>query len=103
MLRRNGVFAVNVLRAEQEPLSRFFASKDRPRGLDAFRGIDHHEAVTGSPLLDGAVIHMDCRLDATNDAGDHLIFIGEVLAIGVEPEARPLIFHGGSYHLLRGG
>jgi flavin reductase (DIM6/NTAB) family NADH-FMN oxidoreductase RutF len=79
------------------------ASKDRPRGLDAFRGVDHHEAVTGSPLLDGAVVHRDCRLDATNDAGDHLIFIGEVLAIGVEPEARPLIFHGGSYHLLRGG
>jgi flavin reductase (DIM6/NTAB) family NADH-FMN oxidoreductase RutF len=46
---------------------------------------------------------MDCRLDATNDAGDHLIFIGEVLAIGVEPEAKPLIFRGGSYQLLRDG
>jgi flavin reductase (DIM6/NTAB) family NADH-FMN oxidoreductase RutF len=102
VISRNGVFAVNVLSAEQEPLSRFFASKDRPRGLDAFRGVDHHEAVTGSPLLDGAVVHMDCRLAATHEAGDHLIFIGEVLAIGVEPEAKPLIFHGGGYQLLKG-
>jgi flavin reductase (DIM6/NTAB) family NADH-FMN oxidoreductase RutF len=102
VISRNGIFAVNVLSAEQEPLSRFFASKDRPRGLDAFRGVDHHEAVTGSPLLDGAVVHMDCRLAATHEAGDHLIFIGEVLAIGVEPGAKPLIFHGGSYQLLKG-
>jgi flavin reductase (DIM6/NTAB) family NADH-FMN oxidoreductase RutF len=29
---------------------------------------------------------MDCRLDATNDAGDHLIFIGEVLASAWSPK-----------------
>ena len=29
---RNGVFAVNILSQEQEPLSRYFASRDRPRG-----------------------------------------------------------------------
>src|SRR5436853_2162452 len=49
----NGVFAVNVLAAEQEPLSRFFSSKDRPRGRDAFRDVPHSTAVTGSPILDG--------------------------------------------------
>ena len=100
-ISRNGVFAVNVLSAEQEPLSRFFASKDRPRGRDAFRSVSHHEAISGSPLLDGAAACLDCRLAATHDAGDHVIFIGEVLALHVEPEAEPLLFHGGSYALLR--
>ena len=38
MIQRNGVFAVNILGADQEPLSRFFASKERPRGRDALRG-----------------------------------------------------------------
>ncbi len=60
VISRNGVFAVNVLSADQEPLSNFFASKSRPRGRDAFRGVAHHEAVTGSPLLDGAAVHLDC-------------------------------------------
>ena len=101
VIRSSGVFAVNVLSSDQEPLSRFFASKDRPRGRDAFRGVDHHEAITGSPLLDGAAAHLDCRLAETHEAGDHLIFIGEVVALEVEPDVEPLLFHGGSYALLK--
>jgi flavin reductase (DIM6/NTAB) family NADH-FMN oxidoreductase RutF len=100
VITSNGVFAVNVLADDQEPLSRFFSSKERPRGRDAFRGVDHHEAVTGSPLLDGAAAHMDCRLHATHAAGDHLIFIGEVVALGIAPDATPLLFHGGGYAYL---
>ena len=45
VIQEIGAFAVNVLSAAQEPLSRFFASKDRPRGRDAFRDVphgDHH-------------------------------------------------------------
>jgi flavin reductase (DIM6/NTAB) family NADH-FMN oxidoreductase RutF len=98
----NGVFAVNVLAADQEPMSRFFSSKDRPRGRNAFRSVPHHEAVTGAPLLDGAAAHMDCRLHATHEAGDHLIFIGEVVALAIEPDAKPLLFHGGGYAYLAG-
>jgi flavin reductase len=101
VIARNGVFAVNILSKDQEPLSRFFASKDRPRGVNAFQGVDHHEAVTGSPLLDGAAGYVDCRLATTHDAGDHLLFVGEVLALGVDPEVEPLVFHGGRYAFLR--
>jgi flavin reductase (DIM6/NTAB) family NADH-FMN oxidoreductase RutF len=96
----NGAFAVNVLSAEQEPISRYFASKDRPRGRDAFSEISHHEAVTGSPIIDGVCGHLDCRLHASHEAGDHLIFIGEVVSIGSDPEIPPLLFHGGAYGLL---
>src|SRR5437588_2706522 len=34
-IEQNGVFAVNVLAEDQEPISRFFASKERPRGSQA--------------------------------------------------------------------
>jgi 3-hydroxy-9,10-secoandrosta-1,3,5(10)-triene-9,17-dione monooxygenase reductase component len=100
MIRRNGVFAVNILSAGQEPISRFFASKDRPRGRDAFRGVPHHEAVSGSPILEDAAGWVDCSLDAVHEAGDHHILIGEVLALGIDREARPLLFHGGTYCFL---
>jgi flavin reductase len=99
-ISRNGVFAVNILAEEQEPLSRYFASRDRPKGRDAFKEVDHHIATSGSPILTGAAAFLDCRLHATHDAGDHLIFIGEVLELDVNDGATPLVFHGGGYRLL---
>jgi flavin reductase (DIM6/NTAB) family NADH-FMN oxidoreductase RutF len=99
-IRRNGCFAVNVLHADQEPLSRYFASRDRPRGRDAFREVPHRIAASGSPVLDGALGYLDCRLHTSHSAGDHDIFIGEVLELGSNPDGEPLIFHGGRYKLV---
>jgi flavin reductase (DIM6/NTAB) family NADH-FMN oxidoreductase RutF len=102
-IRRNGCFAVNVLRAEQEPLSRYFASRDRPRGRDAFGEVPHRVAASGSPVLEGAIGYLDCRLHTSHDAGDHEIFIGEVLELGFDPDGEPLVFHGGGYKLVAAG
>jgi flavin reductase len=98
---RNGAFAVNILGADQEPLSRYFSSKDRPRGRDAFREVAHTLGTTGSPILDGVVCYLDCSLNASHPAGDHEIFIGEVLTIGIDENVAPLLFHGGGYRYLR--
>jgi flavin reductase (DIM6/NTAB) family NADH-FMN oxidoreductase RutF len=101
-IEQNGCFAVNVLHAEQEPLSRYFASRDRPRGRDAFKEVAHRTAASGSPILDGAIAYMDCRLHHAHEAGDHQIFIGEVLDLGHDPDGLPLLFHGGKYKLVGG-
>jgi flavin reductase len=100
-LEANGCFAVNILGAEQEPLSRYFSSKDRPRGQDAFRDVSHGTGPSGSPLLDGVAAYLDCSLHETHTAGDHKIFIGEVLALEVNAEVTPLLFHGGGYRYFR--
>jgi flavin reductase (DIM6/NTAB) family NADH-FMN oxidoreductase RutF len=100
-IARNGVFAVNILAADQEPLSRYFSSKSRPRGRDAFREVSHRVGTSGSPILDRVAGHLDCRLQAMHEAGDHHIFIGEVLDLAVAPELEPLLFHAGRYrHVL---
>jgi flavin reductase (DIM6/NTAB) family NADH-FMN oxidoreductase RutF len=96
-IEQNRCFAVNVLHADQEPISRYFASRDRPRGRDAFREVAHRTAASGSPILDGAIAYLDCRLNGAHDAGDHQIFIGEVLELGLDPDGTPLVFHGGRY------
>jgi flavin reductase len=101
LIRENGIFAVNILAAEQEPLSRYFASKDRPRGRDAFADIAHKTAASGSPVLDGSVGYLDCKLHTSHDAGDHVICIGEVLALDFSHETAPLLFHGGGYRYLK--
>jgi flavin reductase (DIM6/NTAB) family NADH-FMN oxidoreductase RutF len=96
-IEQNRVFAVNILSVEQEPLSRYFASKERPHGKDAFREIAHRTEVTGSPVLEGAAAYLDCRLAASHPAGDHVIFIGEVVALGIDQTTKPLLFHQGQY------
>jgi len=101
-IERNGVFAVNILHADQEPLSRYFASRDRPRGRDSFKEVSHRVATSGSPILDGVAAYLDCRLHASHTAGDHEIFIGEVLELGVGEDTTPLLFHGGGYRLIAG-
>jgi flavin reductase len=100
-IERNRCFAVNILGADQEPLSRFFASKERPRGRDAFRSVPHTVLATGSPILDGVAAYLDCELHAAHEAGDHRIFIGEVLELGVDHDVSPLVFAGGEYRLLQ--
>jgi flavin reductase (DIM6/NTAB) family NADH-FMN oxidoreductase RutF len=102
-IQQNGVFCVNVLGAEQEPISRFFAWRDRPRGWEGFEEIPHRTAVTGSPVIEGAAGFLDCRLHAAHEAGDHQIFIGEVVALSSDSEVQPLLFHGGGYRFLREG
>jgi flavin reductase (DIM6/NTAB) family NADH-FMN oxidoreductase RutF len=99
-IQQNRCFAVNILHADQEPISRYFSSRDRPKGRDAFREVAHRIGASGSPLIDGAAGYLDCRLHADHEAGDHRIFIGEVLELGFDPEAKPLLFHGGQYRLI---
>jgi flavin reductase len=99
-IRGNGVFAVNILGDEQAEISRYFAWRDRPKGQDAFRDVPHSSIVTGSPVIEGAAGYLDCRLTSEHEAGDHLIFVGEVLALGFDPDVRPLVFHHSRYRLL---
>jgi flavin reductase (DIM6/NTAB) family NADH-FMN oxidoreductase RutF len=101
IIDQNGVFAVNVLGAEQEALSRYFSSKERPRGVDAFKEISHRRGRSGSPILEGVAAFLDCRVTARHPAGDHIIFIGEVLALGIDSSVEPLLFHLGQYRYLR--
>jgi len=102
-IEQNGAFAVNILGAHQEPISRYFSSRDRPHGEAAFSEIPHESLVTGCPVLEGSAAYLDCRLADSHEAGDHIIFIGEVLAMGVDADVEPLLFHGGTYCKLTKG
>lgn len=102
-IQRNGVFAVNILVTEQEPISRYFSSRDRPRGRDAFRDIAHRTGVTGSPIIEGAAAFLDCRVHDSHTAGDHEILVGEVVGLEANFDVEPLLFFGGGYRLMGPG
>ena len=101
LLDRTGVFAVSVLAAEQEELSRWFASPRRGSGPGQFADVPCVAApATGAPVIQGCLAWFDCRVTAAHQAGDHTLFIGEVAALGAEDDGAPLVFFRGGYHRL---
>lgn len=99
LLPRTGFFAASILHAGQEALSRFFATPGH-RGVGEFDAIATFECVTGAPILTDALAYVDCRVTATVPAGDHTLYLGEVVAMGQGDEAPPLLYYQGRYRLL---
>lgn len=97
MLPLAGTFGVNVLNQEQREISDYFARRLYPDPNDELRDLPYHLGITGSPLIDGSVAHLECRIVEILGGGDHAIFIGEVLAASIESDQPPLLFHRGRY------
>ncbi|HEY4631126.1 MAG TPA: flavin reductase family protein [Blastococcus sp.] len=98
-LREIGRFCVNVLAEGQDDVSQNFARS----GGDRFAGVRWTPSPHGSPVLEDVVAWIDGDLWAEYDGGDHTIVVARVLDLGAHPERRPLLFHRGSYGLLRRG
>jgi len=82
-IRESGAFAINILTNEQEHLSRCFATTSEER-YENFCHAGFHTATTGSPIIDDVLAFIDTRLVAEYPGGDHVIFLGEVMAMGTE-------------------
>ncbi|MBC7895019.1 MAG: flavin reductase family protein [Cytophagaceae bacterium] len=87
-------FAVNILAEGQEALSRRFSLEEMEL---RFEGVGHSTGIAGLPVLHGALATLECRRSARHDAGDHAIFIGEVVGGTLDPAARPLVYYAGAY------
>jgi flavin reductase (DIM6/NTAB) family NADH-FMN oxidoreductase RutF len=85
-------FAINILTADQEILSRRFASTDPNR----FDGVGYREGRNGLPLLNDVVAHIECAMHGAVPGGDHTVYFGLVTG-GDVTEARPLIYYRSGY------
>ena|SRR5215813_11554256 len=90
------VFVVNILSHKQEEISRRFATK----GIDKFEGIGWRAAPNGVPFIEGAVGHVECKVVARHEGGDHAIYLAEVVAGSISDDDEPLLFFRGKYHRL---
>jgi flavin reductase (DIM6/NTAB) family NADH-FMN oxidoreductase RutF len=88
-------FAVNVLAREDMELSRRFASARTDR-FEPPRWSDGH---AGVPVLLGALARFECASHSAQVLGDHVLFVGEVLAFEHHP-GQPLVFSAGHYREL---
>jgi flavin reductase (DIM6/NTAB) family NADH-FMN oxidoreductase RutF len=97
----SGLWAVSVLGADQEGISRRFAEPGRPFG-EALRSVRHHYGErTGAVLFEGALATFECRTAATHPGGDHTVLLGEVLGMEMpRPDSSPLVYYRGGYRGL---
>ncbi len=94
-------FAMHVLRREQEAWSNHFANLQRLE-QDPLRSPEVRFGPSGSPILPGVLAWVDCRLHGRHEAGDHTIYLGEVLDLKVEDEtAEPLVYFRSKYGTVR--
>jgi 3-hydroxy-9,10-secoandrosta-1,3,5(10)-triene-9,17-dione monooxygenase reductase component len=87
-IAKAGAFCVNILEEHQEALCRAFAVP----GGDKFEGVAWTSGLTGSPVIEGALAVVECRLGQIFDGGDHELVIGHVEAMDVR-EGGPLLFY----------
>ncbi|MCC7359964.1 MAG: flavin reductase [Anaerolineales bacterium] len=113
LILHSGCFALSFLREGQEWISDRFAGRDT-ENTDRFEGLALYSTVTGAPILAENIGHLDCRVVASHPAGNHTIFIGEVVDAGVgtvgpvfgdddtpaDTGERPLIYYNRGYRRL---
>jgi flavin reductase (DIM6/NTAB) family NADH-FMN oxidoreductase RutF len=96
VLHEGQCFALSILAADHEHLSRRFARS----GPKEFGDLNVTTAVTGAPILADALAWVDCRIVEVLPGGDHDIFIGEILAGGHKEHGQPLLYFAGKYRKI---
>ena len=81
-------FAVHILANDQGELAGLFAT----RGVDRFGQSEWQWSDHQLPILAGAAGVLQCRTYKTVEAGDHMILIGQVIAID-DYDKEPLLYH----------
>ncbi len=94
-LKKNKCFAINILRLDQEDVSRRFAIP----GPKDFIGLDITRATTAAPILRECLAYVDCRVVDILAGGDHEIFVGEIVA-GEYHGGEPLLYFSAAYRRL---
>lgn len=92
-------FGINVLAENQKAISEYYARSTETHQHAEDAGAHFDRTQHGTPVLQGALAYLECRLHSARPAGDHTIFIGEVEEVVVR-EGEPLLYFRGNYRKI---
>lgn len=84
-------YAVSVLTSEMEQLAMHFAGRFDPAHSDPFTHVQ------GMPVVPGASVVFVAEVTQEVEAGDHVLFIGQVKHMEWSEDAQPLLFYAGRF------
>lgn len=86
-------FVINILREDQEHLSRQFSLPGHK-----WDGVDFFTDTTNCPILPNVLAYIECAQEIVYEGGDHIIFIGKALNLKyLSEDGKPLLYHRGKY------
>ncbi len=95
-IRNACAFAVSILSEEQTSIAQHFARSGVPP-VALWVGVATRPGQNG-PLIEEALGWLECRTWAEYDAGDHTLFLGEVLSTELGRPGRGLVYRDSTYH-----
>ena len=90
-VREGDRFGVNFLLESQQALSAHFGGRPVADMADPFEDRD------GVPLIRDSLAQLVLRTVVVHEAGDHLLYIGELEHMALGRERKPLVFYSGTY------
>ena len=99
VFRANAVLCINVLTPEQQQLSASFANPKLTQE-DRFALASWDQLTSGAPVLQDALLNLDCRIVDTHVVGTHDVCICHVLDTRLQPEGEGLAYFNRAYHHL---
>jgi flavin reductase len=99
--KENGRLCVNVLDASQQAIAMRFASKDLAVE-ERFAEGDWSVMETGSPVLGGAAVSLDCEITSMSEVGTHTVFYCAVRGTATAKNRGALIYFDRNFHQVGG-
>jgi flavin reductase (DIM6/NTAB) family NADH-FMN oxidoreductase RutF len=97
LVKRYGLFGVNILTSDQIDIAERFTGKGGLKGAARFAGADWTTRASGVPLLVGALAAIDCEVEDVVERHSHAIVIGRVLDVAVSARTAALAYWQGRY------
>ncbi|KHE67449.1 flavin reductase family protein [Halobacillus sp. BBL2006] len=90
VVKQSNQFTVNILSGDQKEMSMIFAGQIKENKnieFDTFEGL---------PVIENSLVSLACNVYQAHEAGDHTLYIGEVINLNVQ-DGEPLAFYEGKY------
>jgi flavin reductase (DIM6/NTAB) family NADH-FMN oxidoreductase RutF len=89
LIKDTKAFALNVLGKGQQAMAYTFFKPAERKG-DTISGEPFRPGATGAPILTNTPAFIECTLEATVEQGDHSVFVGKVVEVGLSkaPDGR---------------
>ena len=91
-----GRFGLSILEQSQQMVAEYCAIPGAAKFLEPFT----REPRSESPMVDGALAHLDCELVEQLEVADHTIFVGRVHKARSARSGTPLLYFHRDYHRL---
>jgi flavin reductase (DIM6/NTAB) family NADH-FMN oxidoreductase RutF len=89
-------FAVHILEQGQQPVARHFGRRCG-RDCDKLEGYATQRGVSGIPILEDCLAHLECEVIARQVYGDHMVLVGRAIDKGIHREGTALIYNYEDY------